>query len=81
MSYPPKPDKAPKDWKPDWTVNALFLSQWMGMPGMPDMGEMMRMKGAAPESAVPDDEDDETPARSKAGKNRGIGIPLPPIKF
>jgi hypothetical protein len=41
-SYPPKPDQAPKDWKPDWTVNALFYSNWTGMPGtdVPEMPEI-----------------------------------------
>ncbi len=32
-SYPPKPANPPKGWKPDWTVNGLFLSQWNGVPG------------------------------------------------
>jgi hypothetical protein len=33
-SYPPRPQNPPKGWKPDWTVNALFLSSWTGMPGL-----------------------------------------------
>jgi hypothetical protein len=31
--YPPKPANAPANWKPEWTVNALFLSTWSGTPG------------------------------------------------
>jgi hypothetical protein len=79
MSYPPKPNNAPKDWKPDWTVNALFMSRWMGMPGMPDMEEMMR--GAAPEY---EEEKEESPP-ARGGKNNrsrpGISLPLPGLKF
>ncbi|MDR3076775.1 MAG: tetratricopeptide repeat protein [Synergistaceae bacterium] len=33
-SYPPKPENAPKDWKPDWTARGLFMSTWTGMLGM-----------------------------------------------
>ena len=82
ISYPPKPANAPKDWKPDWTVNALFLSQWMGMPGMPDMEEIMRMRGATD----PDQDEDygkveQTPARGGGRTRGGTGIPLPRVRF
>ena len=81
-SYPPRPANAPKDWKPDWTVNALFLSQWMGMPGMPDMEEIMRMRGATD----PDQDEDygkveQTPARGGGRTRGGTGIPLPRVRF
>jgi TolA-binding protein len=33
-SYPPKPTKPPKNWKPDWRVSGLFLTTWTGMLGM-----------------------------------------------
>jgi len=78
MSHPPKPNNAPKDWKPEWTVNALFLSQWMGIPGMPDMGEIMRM--AVPDQDEEQEEVEQTPMRGRGG-SRGISIPFPTIKF
>ncbi|MDR1514790.1 MAG: hypothetical protein LBS45_03770 [Synergistaceae bacterium] len=78
MSYPPKPNNPPKDWKPDWTVNALFLSQWMGIPGMPDMEELTRMNSPAYDQ----DDAGETPARDEPGEGRGgIGIPFPITGF
>ena len=80
MSYPAKPNNAPKDWKPDWIVNAHFLSQWMGMPGMPDMDEMMRGSYSSEED-YGQVEQAPTQSESKGKSRRGIGIPFPPIKF
>jgi hypothetical protein len=45
-SYPPKPQNPPKGWKPDWTVNALFLSSWMGSPGLQIPAEAFPMPGS-----------------------------------
>ena len=81
MSYPEKPAKAPKDWKPDWTVNALFLSRWMGAPGMPDMEEMTRGYDPDEEYENPRDEKPaKTPERGKQ-KNPRISFPIPIPRF
>ena len=85
MSYPAKPTNAPKNWKPEWTVDALFLSTWTGMPGM-DTEAMMR---GVPQNTGPQDSDEneEAPGESKSDrpkKNSGggsLGIPLPPFRF
>ena len=85
MSYPAKPTNAPKNWKPEWTVDTLFLSTWTGMPGM-DTEAMMR---GVPQNTGPQDSDEneEAPGESKSDrpkKNSGggsLGIPLPPFRF
>ncbi len=59
-SYPPKPANPPKGWKPDWTVNGLFLSQWMGMPGQ----EIPAMDGASQE----DDEEEQAEEAKEPSK-------------
>ena len=75
MSYPPKPNKAPKDWKPDWTVNALFLYQWSGMSGMTDMSEISEMMQL--NKTVEEDESEKAPARGRQRRGNGISIPIP----
>lgn len=83
-SYPAKPANAPKNWKPDWTVNALFLSTWTGMPGV-DMEEMMR--GVPQNMEQQETQDEDVPRESKSGKAKknseggGFRIPLPPLRF
>ncbi|MCL1941544.1 MAG: hypothetical protein FWG09_06330 [Synergistaceae bacterium] len=81
VSHPPKPNNAPKNWKPDWTVNALFMSQWSGVPGMPDMPDMesiMREYGNQEEN----EKENEKGSSGGKKKSPGIGIPgIPGIKF
>ncbi len=80
-SYPTKPANAPKNWKPDWTVNALFLSTWTGMPGV-DMEAMMR--GVPQDMQQQEAQAEDAPKESKSGrpkKSGGFGIPLPPLRF
>jgi hypothetical protein len=87
-SYPPKPANAPKNWKPDWTVNALFVSSWTGMPGV-DMGAIMQGPYAQDEDAQTGEEKPAKNAKKTEGgkskekqqKSPGMRLPLPGIKF
>ena len=65
MSYPPKPQNPPKGWKPDWTVNGLFLSQWSGMPGAAET------PGAPPEMDEEDEEEEEDVASPAEQPKKG----------
>ena len=42
VSYPPKPEKAPANWQPDWTARVRIKSTGMTMLGMDDGGEARR---------------------------------------
>ncbi|RZI44676.1 hypothetical protein EGT07_04495 [Herbaspirillum sp. HC18] len=45
VSYPPKPEKAPANWQPDWTARVRIKSTGMTMLGMDDGGEARRGGG------------------------------------
>ncbi|MCL2684360.1 MAG: hypothetical protein FWE55_03870 [Synergistaceae bacterium] len=76
MSYPEKPAKAPKNWVPDWTVNALFLASWMGMPGM-DIPVMSDTNFETPVDTGGDDVQEQQSTPSRRGGGLKIGVPLP----
>jgi hypothetical protein len=89
-SYPPRPANAPKNWKPDWTVNALFLSTWTGMPGV-DVEAMSRGMGGGDyqkyqqkyqeEADEQDKQGEEKQQKQKQQKKPGLRLPVPGFKF
>lgn len=42
VSYPPRPEKAPANWQPDWTARVRIKSTGMTMLGMEDSGAAQR---------------------------------------
>ena len=42
LSHPPKPNKAPADWQPEWTARVRIKSTGMAMLGMEDNREAQR---------------------------------------
>jgi hypothetical protein len=69
-SYPPKPENAPKNWKPDWTARGLFLSTWTGILGM-------EISGVPSGAGYNQDNQDNQSEESTGGKSGGPGIRLP----
>ncbi|MDF3036871.1 MAG: hypothetical protein K0S28_2145 [Paucimonas sp.] len=70
-SYPARPEKAPKDWQPDWTARVRVKSTGMTMLGM---------SGSSASSDMADEE--ERPARRRArqeetSSDEDQGIPAP----
>ncbi len=49
-SYPPKPENAPKDWKPDWTAHARFKSTGALMLGQTGAAGPPQTQPAQPET-------------------------------
>ena len=45
VSHPPKPEKAPANWQPEWTARVRIKSTGMTMLGMADGGEAQRGDG------------------------------------
>jgi hypothetical protein len=74
-SYPPKPENAPKNWKPDWTARGLFLSTWTGILGMeiPVVPGVPGMTDAGGGGYNQDNRSEESPG--------GFGIKLPIPNF
>jgi hypothetical protein len=83
MSYPPKPAGAPRNWKPDWSVSALFVSSWSGIPGM-NLDKMMRGRESTPESGENDNSAPKTGRgglKDKQKSSPGIRLPFPSVRF